>query len=83
MNRSRRSGVGTLFTDRLWQLTLPAVALSIGYGAYVTWLTTAAISQEARADHVVTPRGRGLPSACIPRRHIVRNAALPMLTTSG
>ncbi|MFF8632410.1 ABC transporter permease [Streptomyces werraensis] len=77
------SGAGTGFTDRIWHLTLPAVALSIGYGAYVTQLTTAAIREEAKADHVLTGRGRGLSSGWIFRRHILRNAALPMLTASG
>ncbi|MEV5811064.1 ABC transporter permease [Streptomyces mutabilis] len=77
------SGAGAGFTDRVWHLTLPAVALSIGYGAYVTQLTTAAISEEAKADHVLTGRGRGLSAGWIFRRHILRNAALPMLTASG
>ncbi|MBZ3901486.1 ABC transporter permease [Streptomyces griseiscabiei] len=76
-------GAGSGFVDRLWHLTLPAVALSIGFAAYVTQLTSAAIAEEAGAEHVLTGRGRGLPRSWIFRRHILRNAALPILTASG
>ncbi|MFD8627903.1 ABC transporter permease [Streptomyces hygroscopicus] len=76
-------GAGEGFTDRLWHLTLPAVALSIGYAAYLTQLTSAAVAEEATAEHVLTGRGRGLPRAWIFRRHILRNASLPILTASG
>lgn len=77
------SGAGSGFTDRLWHLVLPAVALSIGYAAYLAQLTSSAIGEEAEAEHVLTGRGRGLPRAWIFRRHILRNAALPILTASG
>ncbi|MFF7791852.1 ABC transporter permease subunit [Streptomyces sp. NPDC007991] len=77
------SGAGSGFTDRLWHLVLPAVALSIGYAAYLAQLTSSAIGEEAGAEHVLTGRGRGLPRALIFRRHILRNAALPILTASG
>ncbi|MET8981147.1 ABC transporter permease [Streptomyces sp. NPDC004539] len=77
------SGAGNGFTDRLWHLTLPAVALSIGYAAYLAQLTSSAIGEEARADHVLTGRGRGLPRFWVFRRHILRNAALPIMTASG
>lgn len=76
-------GAGSGFADRLWHLTLPAIALSIGYAAYVTQLTSSAIGEEAEAEHVQTGRGRGLPRLWIFRRHILRNAALPILTASG
>ncbi|MGW9136660.1 ABC transporter permease [Streptomyces sp. NPDC055681] len=77
------SGAGSGFTDRLWHLALPAVALSIGYAAYLIQMTSSAIGEEAEAEHVVTGRGRGLPRAWVFRRHILRNAALPVLTASG
>ncbi|MFE4675544.1 ABC transporter permease [Streptomyces sp. NPDC056723] len=77
------SGAGGGFADRLWHLTLPAIALSIGYAAYLSQLTSSAIGEEAEAEHVQTGRGRGLPRSWIFRRHILRNAALPILTASG
>lgn len=76
-------GSGTGLLDNVWHLVLPAIALSIGYGAYVTQLTSAAVAEEAEKEYVVTARGRGIPSAIIFRHHTLRNAALPVLTASG
>ncbi|MEW9548441.1 ABC transporter permease [Nonomuraea sp. NPDC050783] len=76
-------GAGDGFWDKMWHLTLPAVALSIGYGAYVAQLTSAAVEEESGKEYVETSRGRGIPAGIIVRRHVLRNAALPVLTASG
>ncbi|NYV72770.1 ABC transporter permease [Streptomyces sp. UH6] len=76
-------GSGEGLVDRIWHLTLPSIALSIGYGAYVTQLTSAAVAEEAEKEYVTTARGRGVPSRVILRHHTLRNAALPVLTASG
>ncbi|MET9247325.1 ABC transporter permease [Nonomuraea sp. NPDC003709] len=76
-------GAGDGFPDRIWHLTLPAIALSIGYGAYVSQLTSAAVDEESGKEYVETSRGRGIPAGIIVRRHVLRNAALPVLTASG
>lgn len=76
-------GSGEGFVDKLWHLTLPAVALSIGYGAYVTQLTAAAVAEESDKEYVTTSRGRGVPANIVLRHHTLRNAALPVLTASG
>lgn len=75
------SGAGLL--DGTWHLVLPSIALSIGYGAYVTQLTSAAVVEEADKEYVTTARGRGVPSVVVLRHHTLRNAALPVLTASG
>jgi len=76
-------GAGDGLLDSVWHLVLPALALSVGYGAYVTQLTAAAVREEAGKEHVVTSRGRGIPHRLILRRHVLRNAALPVMTASG
>ena len=76
-------GAGEGFIDRVWHLTLPAIALSIGYAATVAHLTSAAIREEANKDHVTASHGRGLPPSLVFRRHTLRNAALPVMTFSG
>lgn len=76
-------GGGNGFGDQVWHLTLPALALSIGYGAYVTQLTSAAVAEEAEKEYVTTARGRGIPAGVVLRHHTLRNAALPVLTASG
>lgn len=76
-------GAGEGFLDQVWHLTLPAIALSIGFGAYMTQLTSAAVAEESEKEYVATARGRGIPSGVVLRHHTLRNAALPVLTASG
>jgi peptide/nickel transport system permease protein len=76
-------GAGTGFVDQVWHLTLPAIALSIGWTAYVAQITATAVKEEASREHVETARGRGIPAFVVFRRHIMRNAAIPILTISG
>ncbi|WP_079053824.1 ABC transporter permease [Streptomyces graminilatus] len=76
-------GAGDGFVDRLHHLLLPAIALSLGWTAYVAQMTTAAVREQAGKDHVTTAVGRGLGRGLVFRRHILRNAALPVMTASG
>ena len=76
-------GAGVGFADSIWHLTLPAIALSVGWNAYVAQITSAAVAEEVAREHVLTARARGLHPFIIFRRHIMRNAAVPVMTTSG
>ena len=76
-------GAGTGFLDRIWHLTLPAIALAISNVAYLARISETAIAHEAAADHVVTARSRGIPYRLVVRRHVLRNAAIPITTTAG
>ncbi|WP_435747364.1 ABC transporter permease [Microbacterium sp. PMB16] len=75
------SGEGLL--DRLWHLTLPAVALAVIYVAYITRITRTAIFSELSSEHVDTARVRGIPGPIIVRRHVLLNASASILTVSG
>lgn len=76
-------GAGEGLADQVWHMTLPAVALAIGWSAWVAQLTAAAVDEEASTAHVLTARGRGIPARTVTRRHILRNATIPVLTASG
>ncbi len=76
-------GAGSGAGGRVWHLTLPAVALAIGWSAYVTQISATALRQEQSREHVETAIGRGLPAALVFRRHVLRNAAIPVITISG
>jgi peptide/nickel transport system permease protein len=76
-------GSGTGFADRIHHLTLPALALSGGYVAYVSRITRSEVRAELAADHVAAARGRGLPRWTVLRRHVLRNAAPPIVAVSG
>ncbi|BBH71432.1 ABC transporter permease [Actinoplanes sp. OR16] len=76
-------GSGTGFLDRIHHLTLPALALSGGYLAYVSRITRTEVRAELTSDHVSAARARGLPRRQVLRRHVLRNAAPPILAVSG
>jgi peptide/nickel transport system permease protein len=76
-------GAGSGFGDRLWHLTLPAISLALGLVAYVALITRAAVRVEMGSDHSDTARSRGLREGLVIRRHVVRNALIPVVTVSG
>jgi peptide/nickel transport system permease protein len=76
-------GSGKGFGDRIAHLTLPALALTASYIAYVSRVTRSALSSELQGEHVETARSRGVRMPSIVRRHVLRNAAAPVLTVSG
>ncbi|XVV16990.1 ABC transporter permease [Actinoplanes sp. CA-131856] len=76
-------GTGSGLADRLHHLTLPAVALSAGFLAYVSRITRAEVRAELGSDHVEAARARGLRAWPVLRRHVLRNAAPPVVAVSG
>lgn len=76
-------GAGEGFGDRLRHLTLPAMALTLAYLAYVARIVRAATRDELGREHVETARARGLSPSQVVRRHVVRNAMIPIVTVSG
>lgn len=76
-------GTGSGLGDRLVHLTLPAIALSLSYIAYVATVTRAAVDEEKVSEHVETAVSRGTPPGLVTRRHVLRNAVAPILTVSG
>jgi len=76
-------GNGIGFLDQVKHLTLPAFALAISSLAIVARVTRAAIREEARREHVQTAVSRGIPTAQLIWRHVLRNAAIPITTISG
>jgi peptide/nickel transport system permease protein len=76
-------GAGEGFFDRLWHLTLPAIAMAASGQALVARVTRASVREEARREHVETARSRGIPERDIIRRHVLRNALIPIATVGG
>jgi peptide/nickel transport system permease protein len=76
-------GNGVGFLDQVKHLTLPAFALAISSLAIVARVTRSAIREEARREHVQTAVSRGIPTAQLIWRHVLRNAAIPITTISG
>jgi peptide/nickel transport system permease protein len=76
-------GEGSGFADRLYHLTLPAIALALAVVAYVSRITRVAVRDELGKPHVETARARGVPERLVIRRHVLRNAAIPIATVVG
>lgn len=76
-------GTGTGFADSLKHLVLPALALAATSVALVTRVTRTAVREELDKEHVQTAVSRGLPWSSVVRRHVLRNAAIPITTVVG
>jgi peptide/nickel transport system permease protein len=76
-------GSGSWFTDELWHLTLPAVALALISAAYVMKHTRAAMIGVLDQDYVTFARARGLSSHRVLFMYALRNALIPVVTISG
>jgi peptide/nickel transport system permease protein len=69
--------------DVIRHLILPAVALGSIPLAIVTRITRAAVLDVQNEDYVRTARAKGLPPLTVDRRHVLRNAMLPVSTIIG
>lgn len=67
----------------IYHLTLPAAALAISSLAIVARVTRASVREEFEREHVQTAVSRGIPYRQLVRRHVLRNAAIPITTVSG
>ncbi len=76
-------GNGSGPIGQLQHLTLPAISLAVGSLALVARVTRAAVREEAGKEHVQTAISRGIPYATVVRRHVLRNAAIPITTIAG
>jgi peptide/nickel transport system permease protein len=73
---------GTLW-DVVKHLILPAVALGSIPLAVITRITRAAVLDVQNEDYVRTARAKGLAPLTVDRRHVLRNAMLPISTIIG
>ncbi|RUX91557.1 MULTISPECIES: ABC transporter permease [unclassified Mesorhizobium] len=71
------------FADALAHLILPAIAVASGPLAVITRITRASVLETEGLDFVRTARAKGLKRGRIRRRHIMRNAWLPIVTVIG
>ena len=76
-------GTGTGFVDDVRHFTLPAIALAVSSLAIVARVTRASVREEGDKEYVQTAVSRGIPARQVIRRHILRNAAIPITTVTG
>jgi peptide/nickel transport system permease protein len=71
------------FGGFLERLILPSFTLSVIYVALIARITRASVLEVLEADHVRTARAKGLPELPVLVRHVLRNAAVPIVTVIG
>lgn len=69
--------------DVLHHLVMPMTILGLFYMAVYARLTRASMLEVSEMDFVRTARAKGMTEAYITRRHILRNALLPVITFAG
>ncbi|WP_158887654.1 ABC transporter permease [Amycolatopsis anabasis] len=69
--------------DALWHLILPALTLATIPLAVIVRITRASVLDVLDEDFIRTARSKGLGQPTIRRRHVLRNALLPVSTTIG
>jgi len=69
--------------DAIRHLILPSIALGSIPLAIVTRITRASVLDVQHEDYVRTARAKGLPPNEVDRRHVLRNALLPISTIIG
>ena len=64
-------------------LVLPATTIGLFFMATYARMTRASMLEVNRLDFVKTARAKGLSDTVIQRRHVLRNALLPVVTLAG
>ncbi len=64
-------------------LIMPAATIGLFFMATYTRMTRASMLEVKRLDFVKTARAKGLKASVIQRRHVLRNALLPVVTLAG
>ena len=67
----------------LQQLFFPAIALGFSNMAFIGRVTRSTMLEVLRDDYIRTARAKGLSERLVLSRHALRNALLPVVTTSG
>ena len=77
------SGNTTMIGASLRHMLLPAVTLASVPLALIARITRAEVLSAATADHVRTARAKGVTDVRVILRHVLRNAAIPIVTVIG
>ena len=76
-------GNGASFLGDVRHFTLPTIALATASLAIVARVTRATVRAEGDREHVQTAVSRGIAARYVIQRHILRNAAIPVMTITG
>jgi peptide/nickel transport system permease protein len=75
--------IGESFTGWLEHLILPALTVGLISGSIITRFVRSAVIEALNQDYVRTARARGLTERAIVFKHVLPNAAIPIVTVIG
>jgi peptide/nickel transport system permease protein len=64
-------------------LVLPAITVGVVSGSILTRFVRSSVLEALGQDYTRTARAKGLPERTVLRRHVVRNAMVPVVTVTG
>ncbi|NRP16819.1 Glutathione transport system permease protein GsiC [Ensifer adhaerens] len=76
-------GPGSSFMERMYHLTLPAIALGVVSSALILRFTRASMLDVLGDDFIRTARAKGLGERRVVMKHALKNALIPILTIVG
>lgn len=76
-------GMGTGFVGLLRSIILPAITLGTGSAATVVRMTRSSMLEVIRQDYISTARAKGISEKQVTRRHMLKNAMIPIVTAVG
>jgi peptide/nickel transport system permease protein len=74
------AGFGRGFAQHLWHMTMPAVTVALFLAPILIQSLRAAMIEAMTADHVEVARAKGLSRRQVLLKHVLRNAAIPVIT---
>jgi peptide/nickel transport system permease protein len=77
------AGQVTVFLDAFWHLILPGLAMSSITIAILSRMTRASTLGVLRQEYVRVARSKGLSELTVVGRHVLRNAAIPIVAVLG
>jgi peptide/nickel transport system permease protein len=80
---NRPTGILSILAGRLYMVTLPAITLFIFlFGGWIL-LSRATVLETITEDYVTTARAKGVPERTVLFKHVLKNAALPLITSAA
>lgn len=70
-------------SGNLRHLILPVIALAVVSAAVIMRITRTSAIEVLRRDYVRTAQAKGAPNRVITRRHVIKNALIPVITVIG
>lgn len=70
-------------SGNLRHLILPVIALAVVSAAVIMRITRTSAIEVLRRDYIRTAQAKGAPNRVITRRHVIKNALIPVITVIG